>query len=165
MATTARLFTALWPPATVREAVLAQCAHWHWPPGARRVAPDKLHLTLHFLGSVPAARLAELDRALAGPVEPFDLCFDGAAVWANGVALLVPSRLPPELVALHRRQATALRALGLAVEPRRWRPHLTLARDARGATPPAAAPAIAWPVQGAVLVQSLPDGRYLPLAH
>jgi RNA 2',3'-cyclic 3'-phosphodiesterase len=165
MAETARLFTALWPDEAVRRDVLAQRALWQWPPGTRPVVPDKLHVTLHFLGSQPIDTIPALQIALAGAVEPFALWLDDVAVWDNGVALLAPSHLPPELSALHHRQAIALKALGLRVDVRRFQPHLTLARDARGATPPLAPLPITWRVQQTVLVQSMPDGRYVPIGH
>lgn len=165
MTATARLFTALWPTADLRSALLAERKRWTWPDGARPVDPAKLHITLHFLGSQPLERIPALRAALAGPVAPFVLRLDHAEVWPNGVALLAPTSLPAELIELHQVQAAALRALGLKVEHRRFRPHLTLARDARGAArPPATAP-IDWPVREAVLVRSLPDGRYQPLAR
>lgn len=165
MAATARLFTALWPSAAVRAALLTQRARWVLPAGARPVAPAKLHITLHFLGSQPVELIPALRGALAGPVVPFELQLDRAEVWPNGVALLAPAEPPAALDVVHHAQADALRALGLKVERRRYRPHLTLARDARGATPPAECGAIVWPVHELVLVQSLPDGRYQPLAR
>lgn len=164
-AASARLFTALWPSAAVREALVAERARWVWPAGARPVAPAKLHLTLHFLGSQPVERIPALRAALAGPLAPFTLTLEHAEVWPNGVALLAPAQPPALLAELHAAQADALRALGLSVEHRRYRPHLTLARDARGAVAPETFAPIEWPVDAVVLVQSLPDGRYQPLAR
>ena len=149
----------------MRAALVAERARWAWPAGARPVAPAKLHVTLHFLGSQPVEHLPALRAALAGPVAPFELQLDRAEVWPNGVALLAPAQPPAVLADLHAAQADALRALGLKVEHRRYRPHLTLARDARGVVAPEAFTPITWPVEAVVLVQSLPDGRYQPLAR
>ena len=164
MAATARLFIALWPTPAVLGAVLAQREHWTWPRGVRQVAPAKLHLTLHFLGAVAAARIPELIAALDGPAPAFTLRLDTAEVWRQGVAVLAPGAPPPELQALHSRLGAALQKLSLPVEARRYRPHLTLARDARGATPPAAVEPIDWPLSAVRLVQSQ-DGRYEMLAQ
>lgn len=56
----ARLFLALWPDPAVRHQLRAARDAWQWPRGATPVHADKLHLTLHFLGDVPGARLPEL---------------------------------------------------------------------------------------------------------
>jgi 2'-5' RNA ligase len=71
--------------------------------------------------------------------------------------------VPAALEILHARLAETLRALGLPVEARPFRPHLTLARKAAGAVAPAAAPDIRWPVAGYSLVQSA--GGYRTLRH
>lgn len=164
MAATARLFIGLWPTPAALEAVQAQRERWTWPPGARVVAPDKLHLTLHFLGDVAVARVPELIAALDEPAPAFTLRLDAAKVWRQGVAVLAPSAPPEALVALHDRLGATLRRLALPVEARRFRPHLTLARDARGATPPASPEPIDWPVSAVRLVQSV-GGRYEVLAQ
>ena len=58
----------------------------------------------------------------------------------------------------------ALRALALPVEPRPFRPHVTLARHASGAVPPVQPAVLHWPVRGYALVQSA-AGRYSPIAR
>src|SRR4029450_6447491 len=63
----ARLFLALWPPSEVLDAALRHAAQWSWPRGARRVRPDKVHMTLHFLGAVPRDHIDALVDALAVP--------------------------------------------------------------------------------------------------
>lgn len=166
MAAAARLFLALWPTPAVQRALVTEREGWTWPRGTRLVATPKLHLTLHFLGDVPAPRIPELIAALDGPAARFTLRLDATEVWPHGVAVLRPTVVPGGLIALHERLGAALRRLELPVEARRYRPHLTLARDARSAIPPAAPPAIAWPVRSFVLAQSVPGpgGVYTPLA-
>jgi 2'-5' RNA ligase len=127
------------------------------------VPAERLHLTLHFIGAVPVARLAEVGDGLAVPCAPFDLQFDEAAAWPRGLAVLSPREVPAALVELHQRLAGALQRLALPVESRPWRPHVTLARRAAGAVPPAAAPAGRWAVRGYALVQS--QGGYRTLRH
>jgi 2'-5' RNA ligase len=158
-----RLFIALWPDAAALRALQAHRSHWTWPAGAKPVAPDRVHLTVHFLGQVARARLDELRAALAPPalaLTPFALRWSHARVWPRGLAVLLPSEAEADapglqaLHALHARLGEVLRQLGMPVEARPFRPHLTLARAAQGATPPAAGPDIPWPVRGYALVQS-----------
>lgn len=152
-----RLFLAVWPDAPVRDALAAWQRAWSWPPGAALVPPDRLHLTLHFLGDVAPARLPALAAGLRVRCEPFELHFGHAATWAGGTAVLRPDATPPELLRLHGRLAAALAALEVPVESRPYRAHVTLARRAVGATPPAAGCDLTWRADaGFVLVRSLP---------
>lgn len=101
----------------------------------RWVQLDGLHVTLRFLGPTPATRVVEvagaLDAASVG-IEPFEVRFAGAgafparerprALWlgiVRGVA---------ELGRLAAAFEAALSAAGWPVEPRSFRPHLTVAR-------------------------------------
>ena len=61
---TTRLFLALWPDPAVRDALRTWRDLWSWPRGASPVATDKLHLTLHFLGSQPSERLPTVSRTV-----------------------------------------------------------------------------------------------------
>jgi 2'-5' RNA ligase len=148
----ARLFVALWPDAQVRAALQAASAQWRWQPGAAIIPADRLHLTLHFLGDLPRERIPQLTRALELPFTPCALTLDRAALWHGGVAVLEPSVVPAPLGELRRALGAALRSLDIALETRRWRPHVTLARRAN-AKPPQLAP-IFWPLRGHVLAES-----------
>jgi 2'-5' RNA ligase len=143
----ARLFIALWPDEVVHAQLLAWQRSVSWPRGARPAAAAGLHMTLHFVGTVPRSRLPELAVALAvPPVPPFELLLDEFAVWHHGIAVLQPSaKAPDELLLLHARLGDALRSLALPVETRPFRPHVTLARHGEGATLAGAAPApVRW---------------------
>ena len=151
---TARLFLALWPDPAVRDALRSWRDAWTWPRGAAPVHADKLHVTLHFLGDVPSARLAELTAGFAVPFSPFALRFERGALWHNGIAVLEPAGEPPELLALHAALSQALIDLGLQPEARTYRPHVTMARRAKGAEVPVAGPVVDWQVDRYVLVES-----------
>lgn len=155
----ARLFLALWPDPAVRHLLTGWRDAWTWPRGASPVHADKLHLTLHFLGSLPRERLPALLDAFGVPFTPFHLSLEHATVWPNGIAVLEPAATPPELAALHARLSEALATLGLQPETRRYRPHVTMARRATGAIPPPGRPQVAWDVDGYALVESK-DGVY-----
>ena len=154
---TARLFITLWPDDTVRAALRAYRNQWQWPRAAAAMHSDKLHLTLHFLGSQPRALVAQLEQALTLPFTPFALDFGHAEVWRHGSAVLEPLALPGALLDLHAALATALDGLGVAVEERPFRPHVTMGRHASGASAPSAPAHIRWPVTGYALVESQPD--------
>lgn len=152
---TARLFLALWPGEATRRAIADAAAAWQWPRASRRVAPDKLHATLHFLGAVARERVDEIaDGMRVSETQPCVLRLDAAALWPRGIAVIEASKPPDELLALHAALATRLRALRIALERRRWRAHVTLARDAIGAVPPSRLEPIDWPVGGYALVAS-----------
>jgi RNA 2',3'-cyclic 3'-phosphodiesterase len=154
-----RLFIALWPDEALRQAIAAWQQAWNWPPHVALVKAERLHLTLHFLGNVAAARLPELARAIRVPFEPFTLTLAQPEVWPNGVAVLLPDHLPAALSRLQWALGRKLMALDLPVEERPYRPHVTLARRAHRAKAPAQALDLQWRIdEGFVLVRSLPGG-------
>lgn len=154
-----RLFLALWPGEFLRHAITTWQRGWAWPPQAALVGPERVHLTLHFLGDVPAHRLAQLARGLKVPWEPFALTLGRGQVWPNGVAVLRADGSPAALLRLHAALRGELVAQGIPVDERVFRPHVTLARRAHGAKPPAQRADLQWTIDsGYVLVRSLPGG-------
>jgi 2'-5' RNA ligase len=150
----ARLFIGLWPDDRLRSALAAHQAAWRWPPGTARVAAEKLHLTLHFLGQVERARVGPLQRSLdAVAAEPFELAWSQCEVWPGGIAVLRLQDAPP-LDALQRAIGEPLADQGFTLESRAYKPHLTLARKAKGAVAPAVVDLPAWRVREFVLVES-----------
>ncbi len=124
-----RLFFGLEIPEEIKER-LTMVMHgmdyvrWHHP--------DQMHLTLCFLGEVSHHQASDIN-AVAGlvPFEPFDLMLDGIgyfgskekprALWAN-VAGTKP------LIALQKRLTQALVPVGIHLQERKFKPHITLAR-------------------------------------
>jgi 2'-5' RNA ligase len=107
------------------------------PPArlGRWVAPDGIHLTLRFLGDVPAARLPELRQALqhAGQsVAPFELAVAGLGCFPDlsrpRVIWVGVEEPTGALVRLQLAVERELDRLGFRPEGRPFRPHLTLAR-------------------------------------
>lgn len=154
-----RLFLALWPDEATRGALASWQQAWRWPPGAACVAREHLHVTLHFLGDVESHRLPSLTAGLRVTFESFGLALGRAEVWPRGLAVLCPHDTPAALLRLHGALAQRCLNLDLAVDTRPFRPHITLARRAIGARPPAEGPGLQWSnAEGYVLVRSLPGG-------
>jgi 2'-5' RNA ligase len=125
------------------------------------VKPERLHLTLHFLGDVAASQAAELKDALEGvPFVPVTLRFGEPQTWGAGIAVLRPHETPDALRELHTRVGLALSGIGVPLEERPYRPHVTLARRASGAKPPQEGPGLHWQADGGfVLARTLGGGR------
>lgn len=151
---TARLFLALWPDEAIRQQLVQRRDAWRWPRHASPVADAKLHVTLHFLGSVDEARVPELMEGFRVPVTPFELVLDTATVWHQSIAVLEPSSKPPALLDLHAALAREVDRLGLIVEERPYKPHVTMARRGGGAVPPQTLSPLHWQVDSYALVQS-----------
>src|SRR5437868_10616881 len=135
---TVRLFIALWPPDPVREAIARWQAQWTWPEHAALVKTDRLHVTLHFLGQLPQQRILDLKYVLGRITsQAFALHFGHPELWQHGIAVLRPDNSPTALRGLHARIGLALGQIGLTLEDRSYRPHVTLARRAVAAQPPA----------------------------
>jgi 2'-5' RNA ligase len=124
-----RLFVAIDLPAEVKERLVPMRGGL---PGARWVDGEQLHLTLRFIGEVDGAVLREIRAGLeAVHGLPFSLTLQGVGhfpprgqprvVWV-GVEKSAP------LIQLHSRVESALAAVGVEREGRKFSPHITLAR-------------------------------------
>lgn len=161
-----RLFYALWPPPEVRDALAAAARPLLDACHGRRVPKRNYHLTLAFLGGVPAARLPELQAAVAGVAfEPFTLEIDCHGHFKGArVAWLGCRQAPAAAAALAENLRAALAPLGFQPDPRPFRPHLTVLRKCPGCDWEGEIEPVAWPVDGFVLARSetLPAG---PVYH
>jgi len=159
-----RLFFALWPDDPTRQALF----HWqtHNLPGdVRWQHRADLHMTLHFLGQVDAA-LWEPLRRLGATVaqEGFGLVLDEIGHWRKPQILWAgPSSVPGELLNLHEGLAAGLGELGIAVEKRAYRAHVTLARKVRERPSVQPLAPLTWSVGELALVESRPGD--VPMYH
>ena len=100
--------------------------------GARWVPPENYHVTLRFIGEVPAWRAEEIDHALAGlRASGFALQLAGVGTFEKGgkvLSLWVGVDRNPALEHLQSKIETAMQRAGLEAERRRFNPHVTLAR-------------------------------------
>jgi 2'-5' RNA ligase len=171
-----RLFVALDLPAPVRAALATWCAG-ATPDGVRCVPAENLHVTLAFLG----ARSPEGCEMAAAILEPLASAAAVGELATDGAVWLPPRRprvlavaIAPEegLAALQAALVERLReAVAFEPEARRFRPHVTVGRVARGSRATAAVrdpvPALTFAVQAMTLYRSrtAPGGaRYEALA-
>ena len=106
------------------------------------VHPESIHLTLKFLGDVPATRIAEISEALKQACAghgPFDLSLEGLGCFPNlRRPRVIWAGVGGDVRTLRRLQQDveeAMNRLGYAPEERDFSPHLTLARVERNARP------------------------------
>ena len=100
-------------------------------PGAKWVDPGNFHLTLRFIGEVGEDVAADIDDALGRlRARGFTLQLAGTGVFGGERprALWVGVERQPELVSLRDKIEQALIRIGLDPEPRKFAPHVTLAR-------------------------------------
>jgi 2'-5' RNA ligase len=152
---TARVFFALWPDDKVRRELARRGERMHRLLGGKPTRAESIHMTLLFLGDVPAARV-ELLRGVGDRItfEPFALEVDQVHCWKhNKVAWVGPSQMPPALSRLVAGLEAALAGEGFAFDRRPFAAHITLVRKAHCVPLPALSP-LTWPVADFVLVRS-----------
>jgi RNA 2',3'-cyclic 3'-phosphodiesterase len=170
-----RLFFALWPSVTCREALASATADVVARTDGNPVPASNLHVTLAFLGAVPGGTFGSLagigSRGGWPTVEP---TFDGVEYWAKPKVLVAACSIVPQAgLTIVEQLWLDLASLGFRREPRPWRPHLTLARKLSRPPPDGLRfPTIELPTGAApwrlALVESTthPEGaRYSPLAE
>jgi len=133
-----RLFIAIAVPPAVRQEIARAQGRLRRlsPPGAVRwTRPDQFHVTLKFLGDVPAGQVPALETSLA----PVCAAFPALPLSARGIGFFPNARQPRVIWAaasdgpgrlpeLHRQIAAALRWLAPAEPPEKFTAHITLGR-------------------------------------
>lgn len=131
-----RSFIAILLSDDVRAAVAAEIARLRrLGPRVSWVSPPNLHLTLKFLGELPADALAEVGEGLAETVAgaaPFSLHFGGLGAFPDltrpRVLWVGVDEGSPAAQALQARVDAALTRRGFPKEERPFSPHLTIGR-------------------------------------
>ena len=163
-----RLFFALWPSDAVRSSLAPRIRALQPHGVGRRQRPDQWHLTLEFLGPLPAARMADA-RTAADAVRgtACELRLDAVEYWRRPEVLcLVARETPPLLTDLVRQLRDALALRGFQPESRPFRAHLTLARKVQHPVTVGPFEPLPWPVEAFALVESVTDRAgsvYTPL--
>src|SRR5208283_1312574 len=100
--------------------------------GAKGLDPGNFHLTLRFIGETGEDVAADIDDALSRlRTRCFILQLEGTGVFGSGDkprSLWVGVERRPELAVLRDKIDQALIRAGLPPEPRKFAPHVTLAR-------------------------------------
>ena len=111
--------------------------------GANRLLPDTIactpvnrrnwHITLVYVGDFPERRIPDL-QAAAATIDPGEIRvrFDTLSFWQRPkIAALLMRRVPPQLEQLVASLQETLVPFGYAPDPRVYRPHITVTRNAR----------------------------------
>ncbi|MBC8205727.1 MAG: RNA 2',3'-cyclic phosphodiesterase [Kiritimatiellaeota bacterium] len=92
--------------------------------------PETFHITLLFLGDIPADRVGQIFQTLektAENIPNIGTSLNGLGLFKKSGALWVGIDAPPELLELHKKLAVALE-----IEPGRFHAHFTLGRIKAG---------------------------------
>lgn len=157
----AAYFFALWPDRAVRRRLASAAARVPLGEGGAvyRIRPERLHLTLAWLGEIDSVRVDAARRA-ADEVQalPFLLRLDRLGHFAGPNALwLGLSKLPSPLARLKAELDRELLGYGLPVATEPFVPHVTVQRNVRL---PVEGPAemVDWPVTEFALLRSARSG-------
>lgn len=153
-----RLFYALWPDDLTRgELVRLQQAIQ-----GRKIRYSNLHITLAFLGQQPVAQLPALkDILMHLPSTSITLTLDRVGYFSrNRIAWAGMHEPPDTLVGLQQQLTQSLTQHGITFDSElKFKPHITLARDAAAPLDSIFTP-IVWQADQIALVQSVmkPEG-------
>ncbi|PLZ01354.1 RNA 2',3'-cyclic phosphodiesterase [Burkholderia sp. WAC0059] len=126
-----RCFLALAPDAATRDALSALAV----PPSARRVLHAQLHLTVAFIGVLSAGQGEALIRRLGASVCAFPPAgVERIECWPDREhprLMVAAFAMSAAFVELDARVRSSMIGLGLGIDGRALRPHITLARFGR----------------------------------
>ncbi len=150
-----RLFLALWPDAEVRRQLAELVSACRSQVSGRPVAPEKLHVTLAFLGEVPTTAAGAVAACVDElPGLDTQVRLDRLGFWPrNGILWAGSREVDPALAAFAADLHARLARLGFRLDRRPFSPHVTLMRRVRR-RPRLPSPGIDWAVHGIVLVRS-----------
>lgn len=126
-----RIFFALLPDAAARSEIMALQQQFTDPP-LRIYSEKNLHQTLVFLGEFAEADLMELITACQSiHLPPISMQFEQLIFWPQPKVLcLTAQSIPDELKALMQDLNEIAELFNVNLDPRPYRPHITLARKA-----------------------------------
>ncbi|MGH8319361.1 MAG: RNA 2',3'-cyclic phosphodiesterase [Steroidobacteraceae bacterium] len=172
---TRRLFFALWPDETMRQAMAHATRKAARASGGRPVPAQNLHVTLAFLGSVAERRRSELAAvarsaaetlgaafaAADSPERRLELAFERLEHWrAAQLLCALPAEPSAPAAALARRLQALLAERGFAPDLKPFRPHVTVVRKVSHPGRIASMPPVVWRFTELALIESrtLPEG-------
>jgi RNA 2',3'-cyclic 3'-phosphodiesterase len=150
-----RLFFALWPHPEVQQKLASHALQLAQRTDGRASAVQNIHMTLAFLGDTPEHLLVPLlDLRARFAALAFSIEIDRIGALKHGIVYAAPSEPPASLRDLVADLQTELKALGLVLEQRAFKPHLTLVRKALRSVAALRIDPIPWDVNGVALVRS-----------
>jgi len=151
-----RLFFASWPDERSATKLERWAREASGATGGRVTRAQTIHLTLAFLGEVPADRVpAALDAARRVRARSHAFAIEEARFWPhNRIVWVGPKETPAPLAELAAQLRRELQSEGFRIEARPFAAHVTLIRKAREPKELPPPPAVSWPVSEFVLVCS-----------
>lgn len=156
---TRRIFFALWPDDDIRRRIVktfeqSPQSKFH----GRRMRPENIHITLHFIGNVADVKLDCLDQAAQTvSFKPFELVLDRYGHFYKARVLWMGCHETPDLLKqLYHELGTALSQCDYQPERRPYAAHLTLMRKLKKPGVFEDFIPIHWQVNHFVLVESIP---------
>jgi 2'-5' RNA ligase len=126
-----RCFVAVELPKSMRDEV-GRIEEGLRMPGLRLVKPDLCHITLKFLGDVPAQNIEKICETLRSVrVAPFNVVVRGMGAFPGRSIRVVWLGLEGDFSDLFGQVEDALSTLGFEREKRKFSPHVTLGRVGR----------------------------------
>lgn len=149
-----RLFFALWPDENTRQ----QCPKIGNAVVSEQALPARaanIHVTLLFLGNIDSDKEESFKQALLNsPVPKMTLCFDKLSFWKKPSILCLSTTDPsPEVEFFVEALSNLARKLGVTIDERPFKPHVTLVKKASYLTPLEFDPII-WRSSSLCLVES-----------
>jgi 2'-5' RNA ligase len=157
-----RMFFGLWPDPATRATFAGEDRTVFGGNGGKMVPPDEFHVTLRYMGVVPAPLLPaieELGGKAARLIAPTMIEFDTVEWWKEAKVLVrVAKTLPRPLFELDQALQVGLRSIGVAIDQKPLKLHLTLVRN----IPPfpnglGAAVPLAWDADSLALIEGSSD--------
>ncbi len=123
-----RLFTGLEIPSELALELSMLRGGLH---GARWIDSENYHITLRFIGDIDRATAFDIANMLDEIKRPpFTVTLEGLSFFGGDKprAIVAKAQPAPALVQLQAEQERLMRRIGMAPEPRKFTPHVTLAR-------------------------------------
>jgi 2'-5' RNA ligase len=155
-----RLFYAAFPDAGTGQCLAAAAASMHLRPGSRLVPRVNYHMTLAFVGEVPASQVPVLLQAGAAlRMSAFALRFDACEYWPTPKVVVAAARtIPAALERLRQELQRELAGHAAKLDVDAFRAHVTLARKVSQAPVLQAMSSFDWRVRDFCLVRSDTSG-------
>jgi RNA 2',3'-cyclic 3'-phosphodiesterase len=155
-----RLFYAAIPDAGTGQCLAAVAASMHLLPGSRLVPRINYHMTVAFVGEVPASQVRVLLQAGGAQRMPaFALRFDACEYWPKAEVVVAAARtMPTALERLRQQLQRELAGHQWKFDVKAFRAHVTLARKVSQAPVLQAMSPFDWLVRDFCLVRSDTSG-------